>query len=281
MRFSILVCSKNGGQKLERMLQTLTQQNADIAEIILVDDGSEPPLPKLTDPIRLVRNPRSCGLIACRNQLAKLASHELMMFLDDDVLLDDKEVVHRAGKLMMSDDKIGAVAFQQRHPDGHLLEVQPLLPGRRQQIATYFGWAHLIRRSAWQKTGPFFEAFGYGNEETEFSLRLIEAGYKVIGDPAISVIHDMASSSKNWPKRHFLNQRNILMTILLRYPARLIPSWLKGVVMSSRPHPLANEPCLIFRLRLVWAIILKIPCLWRNRKPVSLSTLDLFYLLQK
>ena len=57
------------------------------------------------------------------------------------------------------------------------------------------------------------EMFEYGYEEAEFSLGLLDAGYKVMGDPMLSVIHDGADNSKDLAKRHFLNLRNTLLTI--------------------------------------------------------------------
>jgi glycosyltransferase involved in cell wall biosynthesis len=41
---SVLVCSRNGGIKLARMLQSFQAQDLSLAEIILIDDGSDLPL---------------------------------------------------------------------------------------------------------------------------------------------------------------------------------------------------------------------------------------------
>ena len=121
------------------------------------------------------------------------------------------------------------------------------------------------------------EMFEYGYEEAEFSLGLLDAGYKVMGDPMLSVIHDGADNSKNLHKRHFVNIRNTLFTYLLRYPSRCLPSWTKNFLLHVQPLPQAHEPAWAFRLRLLGAVVAKLPHLIIERKPVSSSAFDAFW----
>jgi hypothetical protein len=200
-----------------------------------------------------------------------------MFFLDDDVVLDDPLALRRAAAIMDSDSTVGAVAFRQTALEGTFLPFQPVHGSRVRQIPTYFGHAHLIRRSAWEKVGPFVEMFEYGWEEMEFSMRLLDAGYKVMGDPMLSVIHDVADKSKNVGKRHFLSTRNMLFTYFLRFPATLIPSWTKNTLLNAQPHPQARESSLAFRLRLAGAVVANLPYLIIQRKTVSSDTLAVFY----
>jgi len=278
---SVLVCSKNGGIKLARMLQSLQMQDLPLVEIILIDDGSDPPLALPFAGIHLIRNDRSLGLISCRNNLAALAKGDWLVFLDDDVILDDAQLLSKAMSLVAKDAAVGALGFMQRGVDGKLLDLQPGRGNQTGQVPVYYGWAHIIRRSAWLKAGPFAEVFGYGWEETEFCLRLLNCGYKVICDPGLAVIHDVASVSKNLASRHFMNDRNMLMTIVLHHPARLVPSWFKGALLHCRPDSSSRERLVLYRLRLLCAVALKIPYLLAHRQPVSKQTLDAFYQLHK
>lgn len=233
---SILVCSYNGGTKLQRLLQSVQSQAAPIGEIVLLDDGSNPPLSNLGGNVEILRHAKRRGCIASRNELARRTRNEFMFFCDDDVVLDNPLALRRAVAIMASDSTVGAVAFRQRALDGTFPELQPLHGNRMRQIATYFGWAHLIRRSAWERVGPFMEMFEYGYEEAEFSLRLLDAGYKVMGDPMLCVIHDGADNSKNLRKRHFVNIRNTLFTYLLRYPSQ-VPSLLDKKFLATCAAP--------------------------------------------
>jgi GT2 family glycosyltransferase len=272
IKSSVLICSRNGGAKLQRMLQSLRTQNAEIDEIILLDDGSDPPLPNPGGEMKLIRHEQSRGYINSRNELARQARNEFMFFLDDDIVLDDVSAIKTAVEMMAADSMIGAVAYKQRAPDGTVPDVQPVYGGEIRQIANYFGWAHLIRRSAWERVGPFVEFFQYGYEEAEFSLRLLDAGYKVVGNPRLFVIHDVSDGSKNLPRRHFTNMRNVLLTCLLRYPAAQVLPTLKWTMRNVGPYPPASESLWKFRLRLIVAVAAQLPRLLIERKAVSADT---------
>jgi GT2 family glycosyltransferase len=274
--FSVLICSKNGGRKLERMLESLFMQSIEIPETILIDDGSIPATQVDTDRIKLIRNERSAGLIACRNKLAGLASGEFMYFLDDDVILDDRELIHKTLKILRADPRIGALGINQKSIDGVWLDLQPArkIPGVAQ---VYFGWAHVIKRSVWDVVGPFREAFGYGWEESDFSLRLWNKGYKVVSSDSLSVIHDCGSSAKNLAHRHFLNTRNSILSILLNFPAVLLPSWLKGLVLNSSPIPNTRENKFFFRLKIFLSVLLFLPYVIKHRDPVSMEAMGLYF----
>ncbi len=278
---SVLVCSKNGGIKLARMLQSLQAQDLSLAEIILIDDGSDQPLAPICPGLRLIRRDRSQGCIPCRNELAALAKGEWMVFVDDDVILDDPQLLSKAMILLRQDPTVGALGFLQRSVDGKLLNLQPCRGNGTEWVPTYYGWAHIILRGAWLKAGPFAEAFTYGWEETEFCLRLLDCGYKVVSNPTLSVIHDSTSSAKNLPRRHFLNDRNMLLMIALHHPARVVPSWVKNSILRCHPEQSSNESLLIYRLRLLWATFSKAPYVFRNRRPVSAQTLKTFYRLPR
>jgi GT2 family glycosyltransferase len=262
------------------MLTSVQNQDAPIGEILLLDDGSNPPLTDLGGNVEIFRHAKCRGYIASRNELARRSKNEFMFFFDDDVVLDNPLAVSRAAAIMASDSTVGAVAFRQRALDGSFPQLQPVYGNRVRQIATYFGWAHLIRRSAWEKVGPFMQMFEYGYEESEFSLRLFDAGFKVMGDPMLSVIHDGADNRKDLAQRHFLNVRNTLFTYLLRYPATCLPSWTKNFLLNVQPHPQVRESTLAFRLRLMGAVVAKLPYLIVERKPVSTDAISAYFGLQ-
>jgi GT2 family glycosyltransferase len=141
----------------------------------------------------------------------------------------------------------------------------------------YFGWAHIIKRSAWKVVGPFREEFKYGWEESDFSLRLWNKGYKVVSSDSLSVIHDASGPGKKFSHRHFLNLRNSVLSILLNYPTRLLPSWLKGTLLNLNPLQGSAEPAILFRMRIIFSVLFFLPYLLRNRKPVSIEAIELYY----
>ena len=79
---------------LERTLAALEGQTypRDLFEVIIVDDGSEPPLerPRSTPlDVKVVRQERrGFGLARARNTGAQASAHDILLFLDSDMLVE-------------------------------------------------------------------------------------------------------------------------------------------------------------------------------------------------
>lgn len=92
---SVIIPTRGRPERLMACLGTLARVRPprDGWEVIVVDDGSAPPLPDEVAtaapslPIRVVRQPPS-GLNAARNHGAATAHGRLLAFLDDDTLVD-------------------------------------------------------------------------------------------------------------------------------------------------------------------------------------------------
>lgn len=81
-------------ETLARTLAGLERQTypRSLFEVVIVDDGSEPPLQLPETPLsaKLVRQRRSgFGLARARNAGAQAASHGILLFLDSDILVED------------------------------------------------------------------------------------------------------------------------------------------------------------------------------------------------
>ncbi len=86
---SVIIPTRNRPDELERALASVEAQDLDTRlEVIIVDDGSEPPaqpssragLPR----VRVLRNEESLGAAAARNRGVETAVAPLIAFLDDD-----------------------------------------------------------------------------------------------------------------------------------------------------------------------------------------------------
>ena len=93
---SVVIPSRGGGHRLERLLRSLAHQTypARLLEIIVCDDGSEPPLevPTTVDgaDVRTVRleDDGRFGAGRARNAGARAATGDVLLFLDADLLAD-------------------------------------------------------------------------------------------------------------------------------------------------------------------------------------------------
>lgn len=100
---SVIVVTHNRARYLKLLLLSLANQSRLPNEIIIVDDASkEPIINYITDVVRLLQNKsvrvriyrtmREIGLGAARSLGAKLAEGDVIVFLDDDVILDNNAI---------------------------------------------------------------------------------------------------------------------------------------------------------------------------------------------
>lgn len=87
-RASVVVATRDRPEKLARTLDGLRRQAIGAYEVIVVDDGSDPPLsmlaPDAEPHLRIVRT-QGTGRSEARNVGARLASGEILVFIDDDI----------------------------------------------------------------------------------------------------------------------------------------------------------------------------------------------------
>src|SRR5512135_213179 len=83
---SVVIPTKNRDDSLARTLSSVAGQDFRDLEVIVVDDGSDPPA-KVSASARIVRNTRSWGASAAKNLGLEAARGEFVLFLDDDVEL--------------------------------------------------------------------------------------------------------------------------------------------------------------------------------------------------
>src|SRR5271166_1997625 len=86
---SIVIATKNRPDSLERLVRSLQRQDYGSCEIIVVDDGSEPPLKHCLAEVRSFRNSKSLGYIPTRNFGISRARGQFIAIFDDDVEVSD------------------------------------------------------------------------------------------------------------------------------------------------------------------------------------------------
>lgn len=141
--------------------------------------------------VRILRDDRRIGYIAGRNWLVREARSELVLLLDDDTLVLDANAVRQAVAVMDGDGSVGAVAFAQAERDGSPWpeSMQPGPGNKPVSIASFVGFAHLLRRSVFLELGGYRESFVFYGEEKEYCLRLLASGRQVVYLPGARIAH--------------------------------------------------------------------------------------------
>ncbi len=205
--FSLIVCSVGRTDELGRLFDSLERQTEQAFEVILVDQNTDGRLDSLVEKyeqkLALVRVFSLPGLSRARNEGLKHVKGDVIAFPDDDCTYPPELLgqitellkTERDGVTVMSRDSCGAVSGP-----NWLCRAGPLTKCTvwRQAIS----YTIFIKRSCLFWADTFDTALGVGSaspwqagEETDFLLRLMNAGVKLWYEPRLHVVHPTEGGS--------------------------------------------------------------------------------------
>lgn len=214
-RLSVIVCTRERPDDLERCLAALARQTVGPLDVIVVDNAPKTDRTRAVAQqagVRYVVEPRP-GLDRARNAGLAAAESDWIAYTDDDAVPDADwaEVLLEA----LADPKVGGVAGimlpLELETEAQLLferylggEAGRRLAHQRRTFAPPFpaasagqvgaGANMAFRRAALDSVGPFDEAFDGGaptrsGGDTEMFSRLIDAGWHLVYEPRARVLH--------------------------------------------------------------------------------------------
>ena len=228
---SVIVCAytEERWPQIHIALGSVGRQTVPPRQVIVVADSSPALYERLGaeyPDFDVVYNEFERGLSGARNTGVKHAAGEVIVFLDDDARAErdwiekllmsyEDESVVGVGGLVLAD--WGSMNRPFWLPEEFLWVVgcsYKGLPETRAWVRNPLGANMSFRRSAFDRAGLFDPAIGrnagdmrpLGCEETEFSIRLLEAwpGGRIIYEPKAVVHHHVDRSRRTW--RYFLNR---------------------------------------------------------------------------
>jgi GT2 family glycosyltransferase len=271
---SAVIAARNRPERLRVLLQSLRNQEIRPTEVIVVDDGSEPPLPAFDGVTVQVRLDVPAGACRARNIGVARSSSKYVLLVDDDAELVDRSLIRRAIQLAQRIERLGAIAFRQVDAEGRPQWMQPL-PGEDLRLApTFYGYGALLLREALQTAGCFFEPLHYYYEENELCMRLMDHEFSVLYDPSLEIVHHADPRGRDNRIIHRLVWRNTMFTVIARFPVWLIPGGL--AVALARWVWLALQWRELKVSDFWWggrALVTKLPELLRRRAPIRFATI--------
>ena len=152
-------------------------------------------------PFNYIDAPENLGVTRGRNYALQFAKGDLIIFLDDDAVLQNKDALQQ---VMRSFNQPGIdaretaiVSFKVLYYD--TLQMQKnALPHKQftkykdeKIFFTYYfaGGAHAIKKKVLDEVGNLPDAFFYGMEEYDLSYRILDKGYCIKYDSAIVMLH--------------------------------------------------------------------------------------------
>lgn len=211
---TIVITTKNRKDELAIALASAIAQSAPV-EVIVIDDGSDDGTSEMVRTrfpmVRLEQQAESAGLIVRRNLGARLARAPIIVSIDDDAEFSTPHVVEQALR-GFADERVGAIAipFKEPHKTGDLLFQQPPTPEVGWATYSFIGTAHALRRDLFLALGGYRETLIHQGEEGDYTLRLIDAGYRVelgVSDP---ILH-YESPKRDHRRMDYYGSRNLVL----------------------------------------------------------------------
>jgi len=215
---SVVVCTRNRPERLEKCLSSMRGLSPGPQEIIVVDNdpasGLTGPVVERFPEVSYVREPRP-GLSAARNAGVLNCRGEIVAFTDDDVLVDpgwiqgigdalrDRDMIAMTGLVLPAELATRAQYIFQFGGPVFGWEYRPVIFGgaffastrhRGARVWSLGAGANMaFRREAFERVGLFDERLGAGaagcSEDSEMWYRLLAEGHQCVYAPTAVVFH--------------------------------------------------------------------------------------------
>jgi GT2 family glycosyltransferase len=217
---SLLICSRNRSQLLWETIESIFMGAEVPAEMVIVDqsDAPDPHLssfqPERACSFRYLWSERK-GVSLGRNKAAAAASHPILVFTDDDMLvtptwfgllaraaLTDGAQAIVTGQVLASEEEETGFA-----PSTRVDEQAVIYKGRIKRDVLYTN-NMAMHRAAFQALGGFDVRLGPGTpypaaEDNDFAFRWLEAGGCIIYDPRPTLYHRSWRSEQEYIWLHW------------------------------------------------------------------------------
>ncbi len=279
-RASFIVVTHARSRWLPGALDSIRCQTLKDREVVVVVNGPDPEteqvLCALGPEVRTTVLDDNYGVGGGRNAGIALARGEFLFFLDDDAELLDPDAAERALEHFERDPDVSVVGFLVLNGTRGAVE-RRCIPFRDKRLppevtaACYFaGGACVIRRRIFTRVGLYDESLFYTGEEIDLSYRLLEAGFRILFDPSVAVIHHAVGGHRGSDTPYYY-ARNRPWVALRHLP-----------ILSCMTHCIAwwgwslatglREGAMVGALRGMRDCVAGMSAVWRKRQPISRAT---------
>lgn len=238
MTVSVIILVWNGKPYIEACLNSVLQQQYDEFEVIVVDnasvDGSVEVVRNKFPQVKLIQNEQNLGFSGGMNVGTRVALGDIVIWLNQDTIVEkkwlsqlvqafvSKEVGVVGCKILEFDRKTlhhAGGALDVYAGETHHFGVGEIDNGQYDKVTNVdyvTGAAMAVRREVINTIGLLDERFFPGYyEDSDYCLRVRNAGYKIRYTPDAIVFHHISSSTNDqWYRRRFYYYRNRLLFVM-------------------------------------------------------------------
>lgn len=215
----VSIVSHGQGKIAQLLLDDLDRRCSGLNVVLTKNIPEELPVGDRRHPFLQIKNLSPKGFAANHNQAFKRCDSGLFCVANPDIRLQADPFNHL--KAAMNDPKVGLVAPLIVNPGGTIEDSArhfptpfgllgkalgkgdgrfPIDPNRPSAVDWTAGMFMLFRSKAFAEVGGFDEGFFLYYEDVDICARLWKAGWKVILQPTVSVVHDARRASHTDPK---------------------------------------------------------------------------------
>ena len=233
---SFVILTRNRRKMLVTALAGAREQRYPHKEIIVVDnastDGTVEFVRSSYPEVKVVSNARNLGSAVGRNQGIDASSGDIIIFMDDDCILNSPYTARVVAEQFRVDDGCGAVAF--RIADPTTWDEWPYNPTGRinlpiiYEVALFCTGGVALRRSVLEQVGGFWDTLFIGHVDTELALRVVRHGWRIMRRNDILVWHRKPEPRElsNLRRTVYFRIRNSVWLAARVFPVALMPSLL-------------------------------------------------------
>jgi cellulose synthase/poly-beta-1,6-N-acetylglucosamine synthase-like glycosyltransferase len=260
VRVSVVVPVFDASETLSRCLEALVASIGQGDEIIVADDGSRDGSVaelevSLSSRIRSVRSEENIGRGPIRNLAASLASGDILLFVDSDVVVHSRTIEQVREAFTAVPERVAVIGSYDDRPASPTLvsQYRNLLHHHTHHShgpqASHF-WTGLgaVRAEVYRALGGFDEGRWARNmEDVEFGHRLVDAGHHIDVLPEIQATHLKPFTLRSMVETDLL-QRAVpwsrLMLASQFRSDRFVASWPQRISAASAVATVASAACL-------------------------------------
>lgn len=232
MKASIIIPVRDLLETTRRCLDSVRRNSSAGHEVLVVDNASRPTVRDFlrrrgrAGELRVLRNNRNRSFAASINQAIPRSRGELLVWLNNDAVVGP-EWLERLSRGLRGDPRAGAAGPCTNDPlsgsgRGRVHAPAPdrldrfaaawalKFHGQSEPVGRLSGFCLALKRTAFENVGPLDERFVWGEEDEDYSLRLRQAGYRLLLARDVFVHHDGGATRGAWSssRRKAVARRN-------------------------------------------------------------------------
>ncbi|MEU5808630.1 glycosyltransferase [Streptomyces sp. NPDC047718] len=231
---AVIITMGNRPDELKALIDSVARQEGDPVEVVVVGQGVE--VTGLPDDVRTVTLPDNLGIPGGRNVGIEAFGSgggdgydvDVLLFLDDDGLLERTDTAELCRQAFTEDPGLGIISFRIADPESgetqrrHVPRLRAADPMRSSRVTTFLGGANAVRTSVFAQVGGLPAEFFYAHEETDLAWRALDAGWSIDYRADMVLLHPKTAPSRH-AVYHRMVARNRVWLARRNLPAPLVP----------------------------------------------------------